>query len=126
MRNVTGRGLLGEDGEVGRVRSPAGLEQRVPHRQRDAVLEAGVCPDCVDEPVDPRDAVGVGAGDTGHPQHGPLDRHRGVRMCERDDRLAGAAREAAGAPDGRGIEVELARRAGGRAGGGHDAPPSAG
>ena len=49
-------------------------EQRVPDRQREAVLEADVGADGVGEPVDPRGAVGVGAGQPGQPQRGALDR----------------------------------------------------
>jgi len=73
------------------------------------VVEADVGAHGVGEPVHPRDAFGVGAGQPGEPQYRPLDRHRGVLTGEVDDRLAGLAREAARLPDGDRIEVELLR-----------------
>ena len=87
-------------------------QQGVPDRQRDAVLEPDVGADRVDEPVDPRDAVGVGAADTGQPQHGPLDRHGGVGAGQRDDGPPRLPGEGARLAHDRRVERELARVAG--------------
>ena len=64
------------------------VQQGVVDRQRDAVLQADLGLDLVDQPVDPRDAVDVRAADTAEPEDGALHRHGGVRAGERDDRLA--------------------------------------
>ena len=66
------------------------VEQRVPDRQRDAVLQADLVAYGVDEVVHPRQPVGVGAGQAGQAQLRPLDRHGGVRAGHLDDRLGGA------------------------------------
>ena len=74
----------------------------------DAVLEPDVGADGVDQPVGPRRALGVGAGQPGQPQRGALDRHGGVLLGELDDGLAHLARELAGLLDGPLVELELA------------------
>ena len=66
--------------------------------------------DRVDEVVDPRDVLVVGAGQARQAQRRALHRHRRVAAGEVDDRLAGPAGQAAGAPDGRGVEVEQGTR----------------
>ena len=93
-------------GQRGQAVVAAG-KQRVPGRQRDAVLQAGALSDGVDEAVHPGHAVGVGALQPGQPQHGALDRDRGVRPGHLDDRLAGLGRQRARLADDRGVEVEV-------------------
>ena len=83
-------------------------QQRVPHRQADAVLEADVGAYDVGEPVDPRRPVGVGAAESGEAQRGPLDAHGGVALGEVDDRLADLARERACAAYVGAVDAELA------------------
>ena len=94
-----------------RVRSDSpAAPQGVPDRQGHAVLEPGLLTHGVDEPVHPRDAVRVGPGDAGQPQHRALDRDRRVGAGQPDDRPSGGPGQRAGPPDGRRVEVELARR----------------
>ena len=102
----TGRGLLGQGLQVLCLAAQEG----VPHREREAVLQTDVGAYGVGEPVDPRCAVGVGAGETREPQRRPLDRDGGVGLGELHDRPADLAGEAAGLADGGRIEVELLRR----------------
>ena len=85
-------------GRAGR-RRPGG--ERVPDRQRDAVLEAHLVADGVDHAVDPGHPVlgpplprhRVGAGEPGQPQHRPLDGDGGVPVGEVDHRLRGEGGE---------------------------------
>ncbi len=87
----------------------AGLaaDQRVPHRQGHAVLETHVALNGVEQPVDPRGAVGVGARQAGHAQRRPLDRDRRVLLGHPHDRPPHLACERARLADGGGVEVEL-------------------
>ncbi len=85
----TGAGLLGQGKQVVGVAAP----ERVPDGQGDAVLEADVGADHVEQPVDPRRAVGVGTGEAGQPQRGPLDGDGGVLLGEPDDRAPDLAGE---------------------------------
>ncbi len=78
--------------------------------RRDAVLEADAGADGVDEVVDPRDVLVVGAGQARQAQRRALHRHRRVAAGEVDDRLPGPPGQAAGAADGRGVEVEEGTR----------------
>ena len=101
-RDRAGARLLGQRGQV------VGLaaHQRVPDRQRDAVLEAHVGADDVDQSVDPGRALGVGALQSGEPERGPLDGHGGVPLGHGDDRPARLAGQAAGLANGPRVEVE--------------------
>ena len=63
-------------------------------------------PDGVHQPVDPRDAVRVGAGHPGQPQHRALDRHRGVGAGQPDDRPARGPGERPGPADGGLVEIQ--------------------
>jgi hypothetical protein len=65
----------------------------VPDRERDAVLEPDVGPDHVDEPVDPRGALGVRAGEPRQAERGAFDGDGRVLLGDPDDRAADGARE---------------------------------
>ena len=111
VRVVAGRepechlALRGRVGQCGQVIVTAG-QQRVPGRQRDAVLESGGLSDGIDQAIDPRHAVRVGALQPGQPQHRALDRDRGVRPGHLDDGLAGPGRQLACLADDRRVEVQ--------------------
>ena len=99
-------GLLGERQQVGRFSAA----QRVEYRCGDAVLEPDLTTNGVDQVVDPRNTLMVGAGQARQPQNGPLDGHGGVRLGDPDHRrprLAG--QRSCLADDGR-IELQLGPR----------------
>ena len=101
----TGRGLLGQRLQVLCLAAQEG----VPHRESEAVLQADVGAYGVGEPVHPRGAVGIGAGETREPKRRPLDRDGGVGLGELHDRPADLAGEAARLANGGRVEVELLR-----------------
>ena len=111
MRNDdrAARGLLRQGEQVRRLATAQG----VPDRHGHPVLETHLGADRVDEVVDPRDALMVGAGQPGEPKRGPLDGDRRMAPGEVDDGLAGAAGQGAGAADDGGVEVEKGRLRGG-------------
>ena len=94
--------LLGELQQVRALTASYG----VPDGQRDAVLEADVGADAVDEPVDPRRALGVGSLETGQPQRRSLDRHGRVLLGDLDDRPPDLAGQRPGLAHGDRVEVE--------------------
>ena len=98
----TARRLLGERQEIRRLAA----RQSVPDRGRDTVLQAHTPPHRIDEVVDPRHIVVVGAGETGHAERGSLDGHGGVGLGQVDHGLARGARQRAGPAHGRAVEVE--------------------
>jgi hypothetical protein len=80
--------------------------KRIPDRGRHAVLEADLVADRVDQVVDPRDPLVVGAGQPREPERGPLDRDRGVPLGELDHGAAGASRQCSGPAHDRAVELE--------------------
>ncbi len=82
-------------------------QQRVPHRDGDAVLEADVRAHGVDEPIHPRDALGVRPGQAGQAQHGTLNRDGGGRAGHADHGLGRVRCKAACLGDDRGVEMQL-------------------
>ena len=100
-----GRRLL-RQGEQVRCDAAA---QRVPDRQRDAVLQADVRPHGVGQVVDPGHPLGVGTLQPGQPERGPLHRHRGVGAGEPDHRPGGPAGQPAGGAHGGRVERHARR-----------------
>ncbi|GAA4122252.1 hypothetical protein GCM10022415_26020 [Knoellia locipacati] len=70
------------------------------------MLETDSLTDGVDEVVDPRHPLVVGAGETGETQGGPLDRHRRVLVGNPDDGPADRTGELAGPADVGPVELE--------------------
>ncbi len=68
------------------------------------MLDADLVGDGVGEAVDPGDAVGVGAGESGEAEGGAFDGDGGVAAGQVDDGLGGFGGEAAGLCDDGGVE----------------------
>src|SRR3954453_6830327 len=76
------------------------------------MLQTDVAADGLDQPVDPRDALGVGPGQSREPEHGAFDRHRAVRPSELHHGRGRLLGELASAADNPRVEVQQVPRAG--------------